>query len=69
MLTGVSTLPELEAALSNVNANEPFPTSALRLSRGKKSGTQRVALPEGYLDDLEDASPPPLEAAVAVSGG
>ena len=69
LLTGVSTLAELEAALANVDADEPFPTSALRVTRGKKSGTQRVVLPEGYLDDLEDASPPPLEAAVAVSGG
>ena len=69
LLTGVSTLAELEATLANVPANEPFPTSALRVSRGKKSGTQRVVLPEGYLDNLEDASPPPLEAVEAVSGG
>jgi hypothetical protein len=42
----------------------------MRLPRGKRGGTQRVALPEGYLDDLADATPPAEELLQeAVSGG
>ncbi len=42
----------------------------MRMKRGKRSGTQRVALPEGYLDDrYEDATPPGPEAESADSGG
>jgi len=26
--------------------------------RGKTAGTQVVSLPDGYLDDLDDATPP-----------
>jgi hypothetical protein len=41
----------------------------VRVPRGKTSGTQRVALPDGYLDDLEDATPPSVLAEAADSGG
>ena len=35
----------------------------------RRGGTQKVALPEGYLDDLDDATPPGVEAETADSGG
>ena len=43
----------------------------MRARRGKRGRRQKVALPEGYLDDRDDATPPAaeVEAAVAVSGG
>jgi hypothetical protein len=41
----------------------------MRVPRGKTAGTQRVVLPEGYLDDLDDATPPGAEAEAADSGG
>jgi len=41
----------------------------MRVPRGKTAGRQKVALPEGYLDDLEDATPPAPEAEAADSGG
>jgi hypothetical protein len=41
----------------------------MRVPRGKTAGTQKVALPEGYLDDLDDATPPGAEAEAADSGG
>jgi hypothetical protein len=41
----------------------------MRVPRGKTAGTQRVALPEGYLDHLDDAVPPGAEAEAADSGG
>ena len=66
------TLAELEEILASANADERFPPNAMRLPRGKRGGRQKVALPDGYLDDLEDATPPAEElsaTAVAVSGG
>ena len=68
-LMHVSTLAELEAILAGVDQGQPFPPDAMRVARGKTGGTQKVALPEGYLDDLEDATPPPVEAEAADSGG
>ena len=38
--------------------DEPFPLRALRMGRAKRGGRQRVRLPEGYLDDLQDDTPP-----------
>ena len=37
--------------------------------RGKRGGRQRVVLPEGYLDDLDDETPPGVEAETADSEG
>jgi nifR3 family TIM-barrel protein len=52
---------DLDRLLEGVELDQPFPASALRVPRGKSSGTQTVSLPEGYLDDLEDATPPEAE--------
>jgi hypothetical protein len=41
----------------------------MRVPRGKSGGTQRVALPEGYLDHLDDDAAPGPEAEAADSGG
>jgi hypothetical protein len=41
----------------------------MRVPRGKTSGTQRVALPDGYLDHLDDDTAPGPEAETADSGG
>jgi hypothetical protein len=68
-LMRVSTLADLDAALAGVDRVEPFPLSAMRVPRGKTAGTQTVALPHGYLDDLDDATPPSAEAESAFSGG
>jgi nifR3 family TIM-barrel protein len=68
-LMRVSTLAELESVLSQVDGSQPFPREAMRVPRGKTSGTQKVALPEGYLDHLDDDSPPESAAEDATSGG
>ncbi|MEM6960291.1 MAG: tRNA dihydrouridine synthase DusB [Myxococcota bacterium] len=62
-LMQVQTLTELEDALKKRDRDAEFPESAMRVPRGKTSGTQKVALPDGYLDDLNDAAPPSVEAA------
>jgi nifR3 family TIM-barrel protein len=68
-LMRVASLAELDAALADVDRSQPFPPEAMRVPRGKTAGRQKVALPEGYLDDLEDATPPSPLAEAADSGG
>jgi len=68
-LMQVRTLSELAAVLATVDRSQPFPPDAMRVPRGKTGGTQKVALPAGYLDALDDATPPGAEAEAADSGG
>ena len=68
-LVAVSSLAGLRGALASIARDEPYPPSAMRVPRGKSAGTQRVALPEGYLERLDDAAPPGPEAEDPVSGG
>ena len=57
-LARVASIAEMEAALAELDRDEPFPLAALRAVRGKAGRQERVALPEGYLDDLDDDTPP-----------
>ena len=68
-LMHVKAVAELEAILSEVDRTQPFPPDAIRVPRGKTAGRQKVALPEGYLDHLDDETPPGIEAEAADSGG
>jgi nifR3 family TIM-barrel protein len=68
-LIHVSTIAELEDVLATADSDAPFPPEAMRMKRGKKAGRQKVALPEGYLDDRLSDAPPGREAENAVSGG
>jgi hypothetical protein len=68
-LLGVSELAALEEVLAEVDPTLPFPASAMRVPRGKSGGRQRVALPEGYLEHLDDAAPPSPDAEDPASGG
>jgi nifR3 family TIM-barrel protein len=68
-LTRIETLEDLRHCVARFDPNARFPASAMRVPRGKGSGTQKVALPEGYLDDLADATPPCAEAEDPTSGG
>jgi nifR3 family TIM-barrel protein len=64
----VHTVADLDAVLDRLDpAALPRPGTE-RLPRAKGSGRQRVALPDGYLDDLEDATPPD-DAGYPGSGG
>jgi hypothetical protein len=62
-------LAELGEVLGAVDRSLPYPPEAMRVPRGKTGGTQRVSLPEGYLDHLDDDVVPPPEAEAADSGG
>jgi nifR3 family TIM-barrel protein len=56
-LMRVETVSELESLFQAVDRSQPFPPSAMRVVRGKATGTQKVALPLGYLDNLDDDMP------------
>jgi nifR3 family TIM-barrel protein len=64
-LVRVTTLEELESALRSGDPSTEFPPTAMRVPRGKTSGKQRVQLPEGYLDALDDDRPPEEEVGEA----
>lgn len=68
-LMQVSGLAELEEVLSAVDRSLAYPPEAMRVPRGKTGGTQKVALPEGYLEHLDDDVSPGVEAEAADSGG
>ncbi len=68
-LMQVETLTELEEILAGVDRSEPYPKDAARAKRGKRAGTQRVVLPEGFLEQRNDLAPPPREAEDGISGG
>jgi nifR3 family TIM-barrel protein len=68
-LMQVVALAELEDVLAAVDRSLPYPPEAMRVPRGKTSGTQKVALPDGYLDSLDDDTPPGILAEIADSGG
>jgi hypothetical protein len=67
----------MQAALERLDPSQPFPLLALRANRAKGSRKQKVVLPEGYLDNLNDDTPPkgPISQAEmaawdrALSGG
>ncbi len=68
-LIRVDSLRDLEKVLAECDPHLRFPATAMRLPRGKRAGRQKVSLPEGYLDDLEDDTPPGRAAEEAISGG
>ncbi len=68
-LIQVNELSELEEVLAPLDPEVPFPPEAMRVPRGKKSGVQKVALPENFLELLQDDTPPDASAEATVSGG
>jgi nifR3 family TIM-barrel protein len=68
-LMQIATLSQLRDALATIDAAQPFPPTAMRVPRGKGSGTQAVSLPENYLLDRDDATPPGADAEDEFSGG
>jgi len=68
-LIQIETLEQLETILGEVDPDLYFPVVAMRVPRGKSGGRQRVALPEGYRDQVGDDSPPGANAELLISGG
>jgi len=57
-LVRVSSMQEMIEILERCPRDTPFPANALRAKRGKGGRRQKVNLPEGYLEDLDDDTPP-----------
>jgi nifR3 family TIM-barrel protein len=68
-LMRVETLAGLEEALSRLDPEEGFPVGSMRVPRGKTAGTQKVSLPPGYLEQLDDDTPPEAETLDDLNGG
>lgn len=68
-LMRAETLDDLRRLASTADRTQPFPPAGMRVRRGKRSGTQVVRLPHGYLDAVHDDRPPCPEAEEPASGG
>jgi len=64
----VSSLAELDDLLGKLDGAQPYPGESAAAPRGRTAGTRTVALPDGWLDDPDDAVCP-IEDSAAVSGG
>lgn len=65
----IESLDDLKLCLSDLNSDLSLDPESLRIPRSHRSGPRKVALPEGWLDNPDDVTPPPAEAEVLVSGG
>jgi nifR3 family TIM-barrel protein len=68
-LARVSTLMELDVLLGGLDPNAELVAGGERIKRGHANGPVKVALPDGYLDDVDDLTIPDDAAVMAVSGG
>ena len=65
----VASLGELDDLLALLDHDAALVPGGERIVRGHSNGPIRVALPDGYLANLDDETPPDDGAVVAVSGG
>ena len=68
-LAMVSTLDELDDLMAQLDPSTTIVEGGERIRRGHTNGPIRVALPDGYLDHLDDDAVPDDDAVMAVSGG
>jgi nifR3 family TIM-barrel protein len=67
-LAMISSLAELDDLLGRLDLDQPYPAQIHGQPRGRTTGRRRVALPDGWLDDTDDASVP-ADAEIGISGG
>jgi nifR3 family TIM-barrel protein len=63
-----STLDEVDELLAGLDQDLPFPDEARRIARGHTNGPRPVNLPAGWLDAVDDPTPP-AGGDLLVSGG
>ncbi len=68
-LSQVESLGELDDILAMLDPSVELVPGGGRIKRGHTNGPIRVALPDGYLDDLDDATVPDDGRVLALSGG
>ncbi len=64
-----NSLEDLEQLFSELDRSLTVVPGGERIRRGHTNGPIRVALPEGYLDNLDDLTPPDDAEVAALSGG
>ena len=64
----VATLADLDALIARLDPEAEIRPNALRAARGHTNGPRPVHLPEGWLDHVDDPTPPE-GAELLVSGG
>jgi len=67
-LAQATTLAEVRGLVDALDPELPFPEAALRMARGHTNGPRPVRLPAGWLDSVNDPSPPE-GGDILVSGG
>jgi nifR3 family TIM-barrel protein len=67
-LSLISSFDDLERLLADLDPATPFPEEARRIKRGHTRGPRPVALPDRWLETVDDPTPP-RGADVLVSGG
>jgi nifR3 family TIM-barrel protein len=65
----ISSLAELAGVIDGLDRNLELVAGGERITRGHSNGPIRVALPDGYLDDLDSCEIPDDDEVMALSGG
>lgn len=74
-LAEVSTMVDARTILDGLDRSMPLPPGAMRLARGHQGGPQKVTVPYGWYEDVDDVSPTlvgalaALDESAALSGG
>ena len=68
-LAMVSSLAELDDLLATLDPTVELPPGSQRIARGHTNGPRPVHLPHGYLDQLDDPTPPSATSESMASGG
>jgi hypothetical protein len=68
-LSMVSSFTELEDVCSRLDRDISVVPGGERLARGHTNGPIKVVLPHGYLDNIDDITPPEDAAVTTLSGG
>jgi nifR3 family TIM-barrel protein len=67
-LAQVSTMADFDARLADLDPDLDLPDSARRIPRGHTNGPVPVSLPTGWLDNLDDPTPPQGDETPAAGG-
>jgi nifR3 family TIM-barrel protein len=67
-LAQADTLAEVHQLLDGLDTTLAFPAEAMRMARGHTNGPRPVSLPSGWLESIEDPTPP-SGGDILVSGG
>ena len=65
----VESMDHLDDLLATMDPTVELPPESRRIARGHTNGPRKVSLPYGYLDNLDDATPPSAESESLADGG